>query len=136
MVFHKKKSMAPQLHQLGVRVKVSCLSKFLHPSEHIRNKYPNPVSGHCLEGCIIVWQEVKRVSKRDQLCVIMPHDDFKANKEFIKLHVVKRYFCVTKEDDLEQFLMTQVLVMLMKRLQLKFPSQQLLTTLSMDNLKM
>ena len=32
----------------------------------------------------------------------MQHDDFKANKEFIELHVVKRYFHVTKEGDLDQ----------------------------------
>ena len=33
----------------------------------------------------------------------MQHDDFKANEELIKLHVVKRYFCVAKEGDLDQF---------------------------------
>ena len=92
----------PPVFTVGVRAKVPCLSKFLHPSKHIRNKYPNPVSGHHLEGCIVVQQEVKRVSKRDQLCIVMQHDDFKANKEFIELHVVKRYFHVTKEGDLDQ----------------------------------
>ena len=55
-VFFNQKSMAPQLRQLGVGTKTSCLSKFLHPSEQIRNKYPNPVAGHCLEGCVVVWQ--------------------------------------------------------------------------------
>ena len=95
--------MAPQLCQLEVGVHVSCLSKFLHPSDHIRHQYPNPVSGHCLQGCIIVWQVVKRVSKRDQLCIVVQHDDFKANEEFIKLHAVKRYFCVAEEGDPDQF---------------------------------
>ena len=42
------------------------------------------------------------VSKRDQLCIVMQHNDFKANKEFIKLHAVKTYVCVTKEGDLDQ----------------------------------
>ena len=32
----------------------------------------------------------------------MQCDDFKANKEFIKLHAVKRYIYVTKEGDLNQ----------------------------------
>ena len=32
----------------------------------------------------------------------MQHDDFKANEEFIKLHAVKRYFCVTEEGDPNQ----------------------------------
>ena len=75
-----------------VRAKTSCLSKFMHPSKHIRNKFPNPVAGHCLEGCIVVWQEVKRVTKRDQLCVVVQHNDFKAGNEHIELHAVKRYF--------------------------------------------
>ena len=65
------------------------LSKFMHPSEHIRNKFPNPVAGHCLEGCIVVEQEVKHVTKRDQLCVVVQHDGFKADNEHIELHAVK-----------------------------------------------
>ena len=84
--------MAPQVHRLGVRAKTSCLSKFMHSSEHIRNKFPNPVAGPCLEGCIVVWQEVKCVTKRDQLCVVVQHNDFKADDEHIELHAVKRYF--------------------------------------------
>ena len=72
-----------------IRAKTSCLSKFMHPSEHIRNKFPNSVAGHHLEGCVVVWQEVKHVTKRDQLCVVVQHDDFKADDEHIKLHAVK-----------------------------------------------
>ena len=71
----------------------------MHPSEHIRNKFPNTVAGHHLEGCIVVWQEVKHVTKRDQLCVVVWHNDFKADDEHIKLHAVKRYFRVTEEGD-------------------------------------
>ena len=32
----------------------------------------------------------------------MQHDHFKANEEFIKLHEVKRYFCVAEEGDPDQ----------------------------------
>ena len=90
--FFTKKCMAPQVRRLGVRAKTSCLSKIMHPSEYIRNKFPNPVAGHRLEGCIVVWQEVKCVTKRDQLCVVVWHDDFKADDEHIELHAVKQYF--------------------------------------------
>ena len=136
MWFFIKKCMTLQLHQVGVLAKVSCLSKFLHPSEHIRNKYSNPVSGHHLEGCVIVWQEVKRVSKRDQLCVIVKHDDFKANKEFIKLHAVKRYFHVTEEGDPDQFFDDPGTGHAGEEAPAQVPSQQLLTTPSTENLKM
>ena len=98
------KKMAPQLHELGVRAKCSCLSRFVHPSQHKRNKYPNPVSGHRLEGCLTIHQEVKNVSRRDQLWIIIHHDDFKmVDGEFIELHDVKRYFKVTEEGDLDLF---------------------------------
>ena len=98
------KKMALQLCQLGVRAKCSCLSCFVHPPQHIRDKYPNPVSGHRLEGCLTIHQEVKKVSRRDQLCIIIHHDDFKmADGEFIELHAVKRYFKVTEEGDPDLF---------------------------------
>ena len=103
-VFLIKKMMALQLRRLGVRAKCSCLSHFVHPSQHIRDKYPNPVSGHRLEGCLTIRQEVKKVSRRDQLCIIVHHDDFKmADGEFIELHAVKQYFKVTEEGDPDLF---------------------------------
>ena len=45
-------------------------------------------------------QEVKKVTRKDQLCIIIRHDDFKTTEdEFIKLHAVKHYFKVTEEGD-------------------------------------
>ena len=96
--------MAPQLHRLGVGAKVTCLSKFVHPSQHIRDKYPNPVSGHCLEGCVVVCQELKKVSRRDQLCIIVHHDEFKtADGTIVELHAVKRHWKVVEECDSDFF---------------------------------
>ena len=92
--------MAPRLGRLGVGAKVSCLSRFIHPSHEIREKYPNPVSGHRLEGCTTIRQEVKKVSRRDQLCIIVHHDGFKtAEGDYIELHAVKRYWKVSEEGD-------------------------------------
>ena len=96
--------MAPHLRRLGVGAKTSCLSKFIHPSEHIRNKYPNPIQGHRLEGCVVVRQEVKKVSRRDQLCVVIHHDDFKTSSDdFVELYAVKRYLKVTEEGSPDYF---------------------------------
>ena len=103
-VILNKKMMALELHQLGSVPKCSCLSWFVHLLLHIRDQYPIPVSGHHLEGCLTVRQEVKKVSRQDQLCVIIHHDDFKmVDGEFIELHVIKQYFKVTEEGDLDLF---------------------------------
>ena len=117
--------MALQLRRILVRAKTSCLSKFMHPSEHIRNIFPNPVAGHCLEGCIVVRQEVKHVTKRDQLCFVVQHNDFKADDKHIKLHAVKRYFRVMEEGDPDLFFDDPVQLEV-RRMQLQFPSQKLL----------
>ena len=96
--------MALWLHRLGVGAKVICLSKFVHPSQHIRDKYPNPVSGHRLEGCVVVRQELKKVSRHDQLCVIVHHNEFKtADSTIVELHAVKRYWKVVEEGDSDFF---------------------------------
>ena len=96
--------MALQLCRLGVGAKVTCLSKFVHPSQHICDKYPNPVSGHCLEGCVVVRQELKKVSRHDQLCVVAHHDEFKtADSTIVEVHAVKRYWKVVEEGDRDFF---------------------------------
>ena len=99
-----KKMMALHLRQLGVRAKTSCLSRFIHPSEHIRNKYPNPIQGNWLEGCVVVRQEVKKVSRRDQLCVMIHHDNFKTSSDdFIELYAIKHYLKATEEGSPDYF---------------------------------
>ena len=66
---------------LGVGATVSCLLKFLHPSGHIRNAFPNPAHAQRLSDCVVVRQEVKKVSQRQQLCLIVTHRDFKNNDD-------------------------------------------------------
>ena len=49
---------------------------------------------------MVVHQDLKKVTRKDQLCVIIYHDDFKTMEDaFIELHAVKRYFKVTEEGD-------------------------------------
>ena len=50
-----------------------------------------------------MWQEVKCVTKRDQLCIVVQHDNFKADNEHIELHAVKGFFQVTEEGDPDLF---------------------------------
>ena len=64
---HKNSKMAPaRKKQLGIDAVISCLAKFVHPSEHIRNTFPNGTQHNLrLEGCKVRHLEMKRVSKRD-----------------------------------------------------------------------
>ena len=50
-----------------------------------------------------MWQEMKSMSQKDQLCIVVRHDDFKAGNDHIELHTVKRYFRVTTEGDRDLF---------------------------------
>ena len=86
--------------QHGKGAVVLALSRFIHPSEHIRNKFPNPVHGHRLEGCVTLQQEVKNVNCKDQLSLVVCHDDFKNDGDFIELHAVVKHWKVEVEGDL------------------------------------
>ena len=88
-----------QTKQHGKGAIVSALSRLIHPSEHIRNKFPNPVHGHQLAGCVTLRQEVKKVNHKDQLCLIVHHDDFKNDDDFIELHAVVKHWKVEVEGD-------------------------------------
>ena len=94
--------MAPSTCDHGVGVVVSALIRFIHPSEHIRQKFPNPVTGQRLSDCETVRQELKKVSRRDQLVIVVHHADFKTDSgDFIDLYAVKRYWKVQKAGDVD-----------------------------------
>lgn len=85
---------------MGKGAEVSCLTKYLHPSEHIRNKHPNLVNGHRTEGCIVLRLETKTVNRRDQVCVVVRQDVEYPN---VELHAVRQWFKVSKEGPPEEF---------------------------------
>ena len=96
--------MAPRLRHHRVGATVSALIKFIHPSEHICNKFPNPCSGQRLLDCKTIWQDVKTVTRKEQLTLIVHREDFKNNNDtYIELYVVKRYWKVHKEGDSDYF---------------------------------
>ena len=49
----------------GVGAVVSALIQFIHPSQHFRSKFPNPVSSQWLSGCIMLRQKVKKGVKKE-----------------------------------------------------------------------
>ena len=84
----------------GVGAVVSALIRFIHPSEHIRRMFPSPVAGQQLSDCQTVWQEMKEVSQKEQLVIVVHHDDFKTEEgDFIDLYAVKRYWKIHKGGD-------------------------------------
>ena len=94
--------MAPSTCDHGVGAVVSALIRFIHPSKHIRQKFPNPVTGQQLSDCETVRQELKKVSQRDQLVIVVHHADFKTDSgDFIDLYAVKRYWKVQKAGDVD-----------------------------------
>ena len=97
--------MSPRKKTHGKGGTVSCLIKFLHPSQLIRNKFPNPTSGQRLEGCITVCQEVKGINRKDQLSIIIHHNNFKEADEetFQELYAVKKHFTIQAEGDPDFF---------------------------------
>ena len=78
--------------QLGKDAIVSILTIYLHPSQHIRRVFPNLEKGHRLNGLTVLRQEHQRISRQEQLAVVLTHPDF-VNEDgtLIELHGVKRY---------------------------------------------
>ena len=62
--------------QLGKDAIVSILTIYLHPSQHIRRVFPNPAKGHRLNNLTVLRQEHQRISRREQLAVVVTHPDF------------------------------------------------------------
>ena len=83
---------------------VSSLIQFIHPSEYIRNKFPNAVNGQLLDSCITVCQEVKKINCREQLLLVVTYEDFingEGNPQ--ELHGIKKYWRVKTEGDQDYF---------------------------------
>ena len=55
---------------------VYVLSRMIHPSVHIRDKYFNPVKGHRLENCFVIHQKVKKIRCKDVTDVVFTQNDF------------------------------------------------------------
>ena len=85
------KNMALCLGHHGVWATVSALNKFIHPSEHICIKFLYLCAGQCLLDCKTICQEVKTVSRMEQLMLVVHHEDFKIDDvTYIELYAVKR----------------------------------------------
>ena len=57
--------------RLGTGATVSVLSRFLHPSNFIRDAFPNPERGHRLEDLIVLRKEKKIINRKEQTAVVV-----------------------------------------------------------------
>ena len=96
--------MALQSDNHGVSAIVSALLRFIHPSKHIHNKFLNVVQGQWLENCVAIRHKVKKVSRKEQLVLVVHHEDFKnLDDSYIELHGMKRYWKVSQEGHPDYF---------------------------------
>ena len=83
----------PKKLRLGVGAKCTTLLKYLHPAKLIDTKYPNRTAQSALDNLIVIQQEVKKVNKKEQRCIVFRHDVF----DGIELHCVQRWAKVIVE---------------------------------------
>ena len=96
--------MAPQRKNHGQGAQVSCLIKFLHPSELIRKAFHNQTNQQQLENCITLHQGVKKIKWKEQLSLVVTHNDFKDDDgELLELYAVKKHLKVEMEGDPDYF---------------------------------
>jgi len=88
---------------LGKDAIVSMLLRYIHPSEHVRSKYTNPLPNQSLENFTVLHQEVKKISGRNQLAIIICHPDFMDGDTPIELYAMKRWFKVQEEGPADFF---------------------------------
>jgi hypothetical protein len=93
--FRRRSSKMPKLRH-GVGANCTVLTKFIHPSEHVRAKHANIEKGHTTL-VILVGKETLKVRRKDQKCYTFRSDDYPN----IILHAVKRYVNVVTEGPLE-----------------------------------
>ena len=92
MVSRKKK-------RAGVGAIGSCLAKFLHPSAHIRERYPNDYKTRRLDGLMVMSQREMTVSRSKKLCFIVTHDSIPD----VQLHCTRRYLTITQEAEVQNY---------------------------------
>ena len=83
----------------GISAVCRALSRFIHPSKHVKEVLTNCTHNHCLTNLVVIRKEMKKVNNKIQMCIIFCHDDF-PNEE---LYCCMRYCRVVREGAREHF---------------------------------
>ena len=86
--------MAPNICA-GVGDVAPVMSKFVHPSKPIRDKYANRPKNHKLEGAVLVEEDVKVLRRGADLIPVFVFTH--ANFSDKKIYAAKQYIHVTQE---------------------------------------
>lgn len=90
--------MARKRKNLGKDAYCSCLGRFLHPSLHVRDKFPNMNKTKRFTSLRALRLEQRKVRNEDVECVIMTSNEFLDDVgEFIEMYCAKRYVMVNVE---------------------------------------
>ena len=77
----------------GVGANCNVLMKYLHPAKYISEKFPNYTKRDRLQNCIAFRQEIKTVNKKNQLVILLRHEDHDGQE----VYAVKRWVKVVTE---------------------------------------
>ena len=75
------------------------LFQHYHGSSIHQEQVSKPNSRSSVGGFFTLRQEVKKVNHKDQLCLVVRHDDYKNADDFIELHAVVKHWKVEVEGD-------------------------------------
>ena len=87
-----------RLHH-GIGARCSVLRKFLHPAALVETIIPNNVHGVRVSELLTIRQEVRKVNRKDQMCLVFRHLALD-NEE---LHVVKRWVRIDSQGHPDHF---------------------------------
>ena len=87
----------PQRLRLGVGAKCCTMLKYLHPAKLIDEKYPNRTAKSKLDDLLVIRQEIKKVNKKEQRCIVFRHGLF----DGVELYCVQRWAKVLTEGAIE-----------------------------------
>ena len=97
----KKKKMSCEIARLhhGIGARCSVLRKFLHPAALVETIIPNNVHGVRVSELLTIRQEVRKVNRKDQMCLVFRHPALD-NEE---LHAVKRWVRIDSQGHPDHF---------------------------------
>ena len=67
--------------------------RYIRPVKDVSGRYPNKYKRDAISGMAITHRGVKKVSRRDQMCIIMRHEDFRDRE----VYCVEIWFWVDTE---------------------------------------
>jgi hypothetical protein len=95
--------MTPQKLTMGKGSVVTCLARLLHPSQLIRDCFPNMNRNKRLDNMIVIRQETKKILRKEHKCIVVQSNDVMEGDVYLELYAAVKHFKVTVEGLAEDF---------------------------------